>query len=153
MASVGRSAVSSEALLLPVSGSLVEPEMVAVFDSVPVAAGSMSQSTAGMRQPGNVQVGWRASTWRRCAAVGRRLVVLSCTTLPVAGSVAVVNTPAAITAARGELSPAEVKRYVDRLFHDLGTPDGGIVACGEISEDVPLENIEAMYEAFLEFKW
>ena len=51
------------------------------------------------------------------------------------------------------VSPAEVKRYVDRLFHELGTPDGGIVACGEISEDVPLENIKAMYEAFLEFKW
>jgi uroporphyrinogen decarboxylase len=51
------------------------------------------------------------------------------------------------------VSPAEVKGYVDRLFHELGTPDGGIVACGEISEDVPLENIRAMYEAFLEFKW
>ena len=48
-------------------------------------------------------------------------------------------------------SPEEVKQYVWELFHDLGTPDGGIVACGEISEDVPLENIQAMYEAFLEF--
>ena len=44
------------------------------------------------------------------------------------------------------VSPAAVKDYVDELFHDLGTPDGGIVACGEISEDVPLENIRAMYE-------
>ena len=51
------------------------------------------------------------------------------------------------------VSPAEVKEYVNRLFHDLGTPEGGIVACGEISEDVPLENIQAMYEAFLEFRW
>jgi hypothetical protein len=51
------------------------------------------------------------------------------------------------------VSPAEVKQYVKRLFHHVGTPDGGIVACGEISEDVPLENIEAMYEAFLEFRW
>jgi uroporphyrinogen decarboxylase len=51
------------------------------------------------------------------------------------------------------VSPREVKDYVNELFHDLGTPDGGIVACGEISEDVPLENIRAMYEAFLEFKW
>ena len=51
------------------------------------------------------------------------------------------------------VSPDRVKHYIDRLFHDLGTPDGGIVACGEISEDVPLENIRAMYEAFMEFRW
>jgi uroporphyrinogen decarboxylase len=50
-------------------------------------------------------------------------------------------------------SPAEVKAYVNQLFHDLGTADGGIVACGEISEDVPLANIRAMYEAFLNFVW
>ena len=50
-------------------------------------------------------------------------------------------------------SPIEVKKYINELFHNLGTPDGGIVACGEISEDVPLENIKAMYEAFTEFKW
>jgi hypothetical protein len=50
-------------------------------------------------------------------------------------------------------SPTEVKRYIAGLFHDLGTPDGGIVACGEIAEDVPLENIKAMYEAFSEFRW
>jgi uroporphyrinogen decarboxylase len=51
------------------------------------------------------------------------------------------------------VSPAEVKEFIFKLFHDLGTLDGGIVACGEISEDVPLENIKAMYEAFLEFRW
>jgi uroporphyrinogen decarboxylase len=51
------------------------------------------------------------------------------------------------------VSPAEVEAYIDGLFHDLGTEDGGIVACGEISEDVPLENIRAMYEAFLSFRW
>ena len=51
------------------------------------------------------------------------------------------------------VSPGEVKDYVFSLFHQLGTPDGGIIACGEISEDVPLENIKAMYEAFTEFKW
>jgi uroporphyrinogen decarboxylase len=49
--------------------------------------------------------------------------------------------------------PQAVKAYVDELFHDLGTAAGGIIACGEISEDVPLENIRAMYEAFLDFKW
>ena len=51
------------------------------------------------------------------------------------------------------VSPGEVKDYVFKLFHQLGTPKGGIIACGEISEDVPLENIKAMYEAFTEFKW
>jgi hypothetical protein len=51
------------------------------------------------------------------------------------------------------VTPDEVKEYVFKLFHNLGTQDGGIIACGEISEDVPLENIKAMYEAFTEFKW
>ena len=51
------------------------------------------------------------------------------------------------------VSPSEVKDYVFKLFHQLGTTDGGIIACGEISEDVPLGNIKAMYEAFTEFKW
>ncbi len=51
------------------------------------------------------------------------------------------------------VSPGEVKDYIFKLFHQLGTPKGGIIACGEISEDVPLENIKAMYEAFTEFKW
>ncbi len=51
------------------------------------------------------------------------------------------------------VSPVEVKDYVFKLFHQLGTSEGGIIACGEISEDVPLENIKAMYEAFTEFKW
>jgi uroporphyrinogen decarboxylase len=50
-------------------------------------------------------------------------------------------------------SPSEVKRYVNDLFHTLGTRDGGIIANGEVDTDVPLENIEAMYEAFLEFTW
>lgn len=51
------------------------------------------------------------------------------------------------------VTPSKVKDYIFDLFHQLGTPDGGIIACGEISEDVPLENIRAMYEAFNEFKW
>jgi uroporphyrinogen decarboxylase len=50
-------------------------------------------------------------------------------------------------------SPSEIKRYINDLFRTLGTVDGGIVASGEIDTDVPLENVEAMYEAFLEFKW
>jgi uroporphyrinogen decarboxylase len=46
-------------------------------------------------------------------------------------------------------SPAEVRRHVRDVFDHLGTPRGGIVACGEIGPDVPLENIRAMYEAFM----
>ncbi|MHB0858091.1 MAG: uroporphyrinogen decarboxylase family protein [Anaerolineae bacterium] len=51
------------------------------------------------------------------------------------------------------VSPEEVRDYVFQLFHDLGTPAGGIVACGEIAEDVPLENIRAMYQAFMDLRW
>ncbi len=48
-------------------------------------------------------------------------------------------------------SPAEVKEEVHRTFEACGGPEGGIIACGEIAPDVPLENIRAMYEAFLEY--
>ena len=48
-------------------------------------------------------------------------------------------------------SPAEVKEEVHRVFEACGTPEGGLVACGEIGPDVPLENVRAMYEAFVEF--
>ena len=51
------------------------------------------------------------------------------------------------------VTPAEVKPFVHHLFETLGTPNGGIIACGEVSEDVPIENIAAMYEAFLEFRY
>ena len=51
------------------------------------------------------------------------------------------------------VSPAEVKRFIHDLFATIGTHDGGIIACGEVIEDVPLANIEAMYEAFLEFRY
>jgi hypothetical protein len=46
-----------------------------------------------------------------------------------------------------------VKDYIFNLFHHPGTSDGRIITCGELGEDVPLENIRAMYEAFTEFKW
>jgi uroporphyrinogen decarboxylase len=49
------------------------------------------------------------------------------------------------------VSPDEVKRHIHNLFETIGTPEGGIVACGEVIEDVPLANIAAMYEAFQEF--
>ena len=48
-------------------------------------------------------------------------------------------------------SPQQVKEEVQRVFEACGTPRGGIIACGEIGPDVPLENIRAMYEAFREF--
>lgn len=46
---------------------------------------------------------------------------------------------------------AEVKEEVQRTFEACGTARGGIIACGEVGPDVPLENIRAMYEAFHEF--
>ena len=45
-------------------------------------------------------------------------------------------------------SPAQVKDEVRRTFESCGTRDGGIIACGEVGPDVPLENIRAMYEEF-----
>jgi uroporphyrinogen decarboxylase len=48
-------------------------------------------------------------------------------------------------------TPSQVKEEVHRTFEACGTPAGGIVACGEIGPDVPLENIRAMYAAFREY--
>jgi len=48
-------------------------------------------------------------------------------------------------------SPSEVKEEVHRTFEACGTPEGGLVACGEIHPDVPLENVRAMYEAFWDY--
>lgn len=48
-------------------------------------------------------------------------------------------------------SPAQVKEEVQRTFQAVGTAAGGIVACGEVAPEVPLENIRAMYEAFVEY--
>jgi len=48
-------------------------------------------------------------------------------------------------------SPAEVKEEVQRTFEACGTPHGGLIACGEVGPDVPIENIRAMYEAFREY--
>jgi uroporphyrinogen decarboxylase len=48
-------------------------------------------------------------------------------------------------------SPSQVKEEVHRTFEACGTSAGGIVACGEIGPDVPLENIRAMYAAFREY--
>jgi len=48
-------------------------------------------------------------------------------------------------------STSEVKEEVQRTFEACGTPSGGLVACGEIGPDVPLENIRAIYEAFRQY--
>jgi hypothetical protein len=48
-------------------------------------------------------------------------------------------------------SPGEVKAEVQRTFEACGTPSGGIIACGEIGPEVPLENVQAMYAAFREY--
>jgi hypothetical protein len=48
-------------------------------------------------------------------------------------------------------SPAEVKEEVQRVFEACGTSEGGIIACGEVAPEVPLENVRAMYEAFREY--
>jgi uroporphyrinogen decarboxylase len=50
-------------------------------------------------------------------------------------------------------TPAEVKRHVRDVFDHLGTSKGGIIACGEIGPDMPLENIRAMYEAFRDYRY
>jgi uroporphyrinogen-III decarboxylase len=48
-------------------------------------------------------------------------------------------------------STSEVKEEVQRTFEACGSSKGGIVACGEVGPDVPLENIRAMYEAFRDY--
>jgi hypothetical protein len=48
-------------------------------------------------------------------------------------------------------SPERVKEEVQHVFEACGTPQGGIIACGEVGPDVPLENIQAMYEAFRQY--
>ena len=48
-------------------------------------------------------------------------------------------------------SAAQVKEEVHRTFEACGTPRGGLVACGEVGPDAPLENIRAMYAAFREY--
>lgn len=45
-------------------------------------------------------------------------------------------------------TPEQVKNHILDVFDSNGTPDGGIIACGEIGPDVPLKNIKAMYETF-----
>lgn len=45
----------------------------------------------------------------------------------------------------------EIRDEVQRTFEACGGSQGGIIACGEISPEVPLNNIRVMYEAFFEY--
>ncbi len=50
-------------------------------------------------------------------------------------------------------APQEVKNHILELFEHLGTKRGGIIACGEIGPDTPLENIRVMYETFMNYMY
>lgn len=50
-------------------------------------------------------------------------------------------------------TPDQVRAHIRDLFGQLGTPKGGIIACGEIGPDTPLENIRAMYETFMAYTY
>ena len=45
-------------------------------------------------------------------------------------------------------TPKEVERYVERVVSLFATPNGGLIGFGEVSAEVPLENTEAMLQAF-----
>jgi uroporphyrinogen decarboxylase len=45
-------------------------------------------------------------------------------------------------------TPEQVRGEVARTFAACGAASGGVIACGEIGPDVPLDNIRALYEAF-----
>jgi len=48
-------------------------------------------------------------------------------------------------------TPEEVRDHIRDVFGKLGTADGGIIACGEIGPDIPLENIKMMYNTFMAY--
>jgi len=48
-------------------------------------------------------------------------------------------------------TPEQVREYVRQVVETLWHPRGGLIARGEIGPDVPLENAEAMFQAFAEF--
>jgi hypothetical protein len=50
-------------------------------------------------------------------------------------------------------SPADVRRHIGEVFRGLGSGKGGIIACGEIGRDTSLDNIRAMYETFMTFRF
>jgi len=47
-------------------------------------------------------------------------------------------------------TPEEVRKYVRKVIDIFDAKNGGFIGRGEIAKDVPIENAEAMYRAFLE---
>lgn len=50
-------------------------------------------------------------------------------------------------------TPDDVRKHINTVFRAVGSEKGGLIACGEIGRDTPLDNIKAMYETFMEFKY
>ncbi|TVR71123.1 MAG: hypothetical protein EA427_04625 [Spirochaetaceae bacterium] len=50
-------------------------------------------------------------------------------------------------------TPRDVKEHIRSVFRALGSFRGGVIACGEVGRDTPLENIRAMYEEFMAFRY
>ncbi len=50
-------------------------------------------------------------------------------------------------------TPEDVKSHIMDVFDHLGTKKGGVIACGEIGPDTPLDNIKAMYDAFMSYRF
>ena len=48
-------------------------------------------------------------------------------------------------------TPAAVRGHVREVIECLGTAEGGLVLHGEVGPDVPLDNVRAMVEAFMEY--
>ena len=49
-------------------------------------------------------------------------------------------------------TPAEVERHIREIVELFHTPAGGLIQRGEIAPDWPLQNIQAMYKVFAEFR-
>lgn len=48
-------------------------------------------------------------------------------------------------------TPADVRQHVADVFEALGTPAGGVIGYAPLTPDVPPENVEALYAAYIEF--
>jgi uroporphyrinogen decarboxylase len=49
-------------------------------------------------------------------------------------------------------TPEQVRAHVREVVESLSTPKGGLILHGEIGPEMPIENVEAMYEAFEEYR-
>jgi len=50
-------------------------------------------------------------------------------------------------------TPRDVREHIEQVFASVGSKKGGIIACGEIGPDIPLENIRAMYDVFMNYRY